>query len=90
MGVEAFDAGEFFDDRERGLDGFFVEAHDAGAALELVGAQAGEGSARATGGEGVAGSGEEIADGDGRKVAEVDGAGGADFWQPAFFVGGDE
>jgi hypothetical protein len=40
VGVEAFDAGEFFDDRERGLDGFFVEAHDAGAALELIGAQA--------------------------------------------------
>lgn len=65
MGGEAFDAGEFFDDWERGLDGFFVESHDAGAALELVGAQAGEGSACTTGGEGVAGSREEVANGNG-------------------------
>jgi hypothetical protein len=40
VGVEAFDAGEFFDDRERGFDGFFVESHDAGAALKLISAQA--------------------------------------------------
>lgn len=90
VGVEAFDACEFLDDGEGFSNGCVVEADDAGAALELVGAEAGEGSSGAAGGEGVAGAGEEVADGDGGEVSEVDGSGGADFGEPLFFVFGDE
>ena len=64
MRVEAFDSGEFFDDGEGFSHRVFVEADDAGSALELVSAEAGKRAASAAGGECVARAGEEVADGD--------------------------
>ena len=90
VGVQAFDAGEFLDHGKRGPDRLLVEPHDAGAALELIGAEAGERAPRAAGGQRVAGTRQEIADGDRRVVAKIDRARRADLRQPAFFIGGDE
>ena len=47
MGVEALDLAEFLDEGKRGAEGFFVEHHDARAALELVGRESRKRMARA-------------------------------------------
>ena len=76
MGVEALDAGEGFDEGHGFGERAAVEFHQAGAALELVGGESGEGFSGAACGECVAGPGEEVADGDGRVATEEEGAGG--------------
>ena len=58
------------------LERGFVVFHDAGAALELVHGQAGEGGPRAVRRQDVAGAGDIIAEDCGRIVAEEDGPGG--------------
>ena len=90
MGVEAFDTGEGFDRGQRLSQRLLVHAYDAGAALELVGAEAGEGFAGAAGGQGVAWARDEIADGDGGERTDVDGARGADFFSPRILILDDE
>ncbi len=90
MRVEALHLTEGADDG-LGLDAAFaVETNDAGAALKHVGRDAGEGFAGTTGGQRVAGTGEEIAHGDGRVIAEKDRTGSADEWQDGIFACGDE
>ena len=61
VGVEAFDFAEGLDEGERFPKRFFAEPHDAGAALELIGGEAGEGFARSAGGKFVARTGDKIA-----------------------------
>ena len=75
MGGEAFELCEFLNDGVGGAEGGFVEAEDAGAALELIDGESGEGFAGTSGGEGVAGAGKEVTGGDGGKSAEEDGTG---------------
>ena len=65
MGIEALDAGEGFDRGQGFFERFLIHAHNAGAALKLIGTQTGEGFTRAACGQGVAWAGEEVADGNG-------------------------
>lgn len=90
MGVEAFDFAELDDRRERFLQGFGVEVHEAGAALEHVDGEAGESLARAAGGQRVAGAGEEIARRHRREAAEENRARGVNARGDLVLVLGDD
>lgn len=90
MCVEAFDSSELFYHGKRFFHGSFVESHDAGPALELIGPQSREGTARPAGRQGVAGSGEEITDRHGGVIAEINGARRPDLREPAILILGDE